>query len=79
MFGPDQLSVAEASKGSCNVRMIKYDMCTFMEQCVQSLSISSILNRNSTKPVRSEIEEHYRVRFSLDTTMLKETMVSRVI
>ena len=35
LFGPDQLSVAEASKGSCNVRMIKYDMRAFMEQCVQ--------------------------------------------
>ena len=35
MFGPDQLSVAEASKGSCHVRMIKYDMRAFMEQCVQ--------------------------------------------
>ena len=35
MFGPDQLSVAEASKGSCNIRMIKYDMRAFMEQCVQ--------------------------------------------
>ena len=35
VFGPDQLSVAEASKGSCNVRMIKYYMRAFMEQCVQ--------------------------------------------
>ena len=33
MFGPDQLSVAEASKGSCNIRVIKYDMRAFMEQC----------------------------------------------
>ena len=34
-FGPDQLPGAEASRGSCNVRMIKYDMRAFMEQCVQ--------------------------------------------
>ena len=35
VFGADQLSVAEAFKGSCNVRMIKYDVRAFIEQCVQ--------------------------------------------
>ena len=35
MFGPDQLSVAESSKGSWNVCVINYDTRAFMEQCVQ--------------------------------------------